>query len=153
MHLPFSNRIAVRILIVLVLFGAVSSLAGAVLAIAANGGGVPVEYLTNSPFSSYFAPGLILGVVVGGTQLAAATALLARRRAALLLSAVAGFGMLIWIFVELAIIRQHSCLQTAYFILGGLELILVLALLGVIPALVVPLRESDRPLSGTETPR
>lgn len=124
----------------LFLFGAVSSLAGAVLAIGANGGGVPVAYLTNSPFSSYVVPGLILGVVVGGTQLAAAIALLARRRTALLFSAVAGFGMLIWIFVELAIIRQYSWLQAAYFILGGLELILVLALLGVIPALVVPTR-------------
>jgi hypothetical protein len=49
-----------------------------------------------------------------------------------------------WIFVELAIIRQYSWLQTAYFGLGALELILVLALLGVIPALVDPLREADR---------
>jgi hypothetical protein len=144
MHLPISNRIVVRILIALVLFGALSSLAGAVLALAANGGGVPVEYLANGPFSSYVAPGLILGVVVGGTQLAAAAALLAGRRAALLLAAVAGFGMLIWIFAELAIIRQYSWLQTAYFVLGGLELILVLALLGVIPALVAPLREPDK---------
>ena len=143
MHLPVSNRIVVRLLVVLVLFGALSSLAGAVLAIAANGGGVPVEYLTNSPFSSYVVPGLILGVVVGGTQLAAAIALLVRRRAALPLSAVAGFGMLIWIFAELAIIGQYSWLQAAYFILGALELTLVLVLLGVIPALVVPLRDSD----------
>ena len=147
MHFPVSNRIVVRLLVVLVLFGALSALAGAVLAIALNGAGVPVEYLTNSPFASFVIPGLILGVVVGGTQLAAAIALVARRRAALMLSAVAGFGMLIWIFVELAIIRQYSWLQAAYFILGGLELILVLALLGVIPALVVPLRESDKQTS------
>lgn len=147
MHLPVSNRVVVRILVGLALFGALSSLAGAVLAIAANGAGVPLEYLVNSPFSSYVVPGVILGVVVGGTQLAAATALLTRRRAALLLSAVAGFGMLIWIFVELAIIRQYSWLQAAYFVLGGLELILVLALLGAVPALVVPLRESDKQLS------
>jgi hypothetical protein len=149
MYLPVSNRIVVRLLAVLAFFGALSSLAGAILAIAANGGGVPIEYLANSPFSSYVVPGLILGVVVGGTQLAAATALLASQRAALLLSAVAGFGMLIWIFVELAIIQQYSWLQSAYFILGGLELILVLALLGVSPALVVPLRESDKRLSST----
>ena len=142
MLLPFSNRIIVRTLTALVVFGALSALVGAVLAIAANGAGVPLEYLANSPFSSYFVPGLILGVVVGGTQLAAAVALLAKRHAALLLSAVAGFGMLTWIFAELVIIQQYSWLQTAYFILGGLELILVLALLGIIPALVDPLRES-----------
>ena len=147
MHLPIASRVVARVLIALLVFGTLSCLAGSVLAIAANGAGVPVEYLSNSPFSSYMVPGLILGVVVGGTQLAAATALLARRGSALLLSAIAGFGMLIWIFVELAIIGQYSWLQAAYFILGGLELILVLAVLGVIPALVTPLRESDKQLA------
>jgi hypothetical protein len=38
--------------------------------------------------------------------------------------------------VELAIIQEYSWLQAAYFMLGGLELILVLALLGIIPTLV-----------------
>ena len=134
MNLPVSNYIFVRALIVLVVFGALSALVGAVLAIAANGAGVPLEYLKNSPFSSYLIPGLILGMVVGGTQLAAAIALLAKRDKALLLSAVAGFGMLIWIFVEVAMIQQFSWLQGAYFILGSLELILVFALLGIFPA-------------------
>jgi len=141
MNLPVSNRFFVWTLTVLVAFGALSALIGAVLAIAANGAGVPLEYLKNRPFSSYFAPGLILGVVVGGTQLVAAIALLAKRGIALLLSAVAGFGMLIWIFVELAMIQQYSWLQGAYFILGGLELILVFVLLGIVPALVNPLRK------------
>jgi hypothetical protein len=58
-----------------------------------------------------------------------------------LLSAIAGFGMLIWIFVELAIIRQYSWLQSAYFALGVLELTLVLALLGILPILVVPIEK------------
>jgi hypothetical protein len=49
-----------------------------------------------------------------------------------LLSAIAGFGMLIWIFVELAIIRRYSWLQAAYFALGVMELILVFALLGIV---------------------
>jgi hypothetical protein len=119
-----------RLLVALALFGALSALAGAVLAVAANGAGVPLKYLGNSPFLSYAVPGFILGVVVGGTQLAAAIALLRRQRMALLLAAIAGFGMLIWIFVELAIIRQYSWLQSAYFALGALELILVLVLLG-----------------------
>ena len=142
MRLPVSNQIVVGTLTVLVIFGALSALAGAILAIAANGAGVPLEYLKNSPFSSFFVPGLILGVVVGGTQLAAVIALLAKRGIALLLSAVAGFGMLIWIFVELAMIQQFSWLQAAYFILGGMELFLVFALLGIIPAVVNPLRDA-----------
>jgi hypothetical protein len=131
MSWPIPYRIGTRLLTALTLFGALSALAGAVLAIAANGAGVPLNYLANSPFPSYAVPGFILGVVVGGTQFAAAIALLRRQRIALLLSAIAGFGMLTWIFVELAIIRQYSWLQSAYFSLGALELILVLALLGI----------------------
>jgi hypothetical protein len=126
----------VRILTVLLGFGALSAFVGSVLAIWLNGAGVPLEYLATSPFTSYVIPGLVLGLVVGGTQLAAAIALRTCRSVALPLSAVAGFGMLIWTFVELAMIKQYSWLQTAYFALGGLELILVLALLGIIPALV-----------------
>ena len=120
----------------LLIFGAVSSFAGAVIAIAANGGGMPLAYLEGSPFDSYLVPGLVLGLIVGGTQLAGAVGLVLRRNWALLASAVAGFGMLIWIFVEIAMIRQYSVLQTAYFALGGLEIILVLGMLGLVPKLV-----------------
>jgi hypothetical protein len=130
MSSPIPNRNMSRLLVALALFGALSAFVGAVLAVAANGAGVPLKYLANSPFPSYAVPGFILGVVVGGTQFAAAVALLRRQPIALLLSAIAGFGMLIWIFVELAIIRQYSWLQSAYFALGALELILVLVLLG-----------------------
>jgi hypothetical protein len=66
-----------------------------------------------------------------------------KRRLALVLSAVAGFGMLIWIFVELAVISQYSWLQAAYFTLGGLELCLVLALLGIAPTFFHPLHWPD----------
>jgi hypothetical protein len=117
------------------------------LAITANGAGVPLEYLANSPFTSYAVPGVILGMVVGGTQLVATIALLRKRRSALLFAAIAGFGMLIWIVVELAIIRQYSWLQSAYFALGVMELILVLALLGIVPSVVVPLHEANAPFA------
>jgi hypothetical protein len=150
MHLPLSSRTVVGALAALAVFGALSALVGAVLAIAFNGAGVPLEHLARSPFSSYVVPGLVLGAVVGGTQLAAAVMLLAKRRTALLLSAIAGFGMLIWVFVELAIIRQYSWLQAAYFSLGALEVILVLALLGISPTLVTPLRQPHESSSGAK---
>jgi len=143
MRLPLSNRTVVGALAALAVFAALSALLGSVLAVAFNGAGVPLEHLAQSPFSSYVVPGLILGVVVGGTQLAAALALLWKRRMALLLSAVAGFDMLIWIFVELAVIRQYSWLQAAYFTLGGLEVSLVLALLGIAPTVFHPLHWPD----------
>lgn len=119
---------------VLLIFGAVSSFGGAVLAIVFNGAGVPLEHLADTPFSTFLLPGLVLGVIVGGTQLGAAVGLLMRRQWALLVAAVAGFGMLIWNFVELAIIG-YSWLQSVYFALGVFELALVLALLGIAPAI------------------
>ncbi len=144
MSLPLSDRLLIRTLAGLTLFGAISAAAGTWLAIGAKGGGVPLEYLEHSPFDSFLIPGLILGGVVGGTQGAAAIAVIARRRIALLLSTVAGFGMLIWIFVELAMIRQYSWLQTVYFVYGCSELLVVLLLLGLVPSLARPWRESPR---------
>lgn len=145
---PISRRLVTRLLTALLIFGAVSSFGGAVLGIVFNGAGVPLEYLANSSFSSYAGPGLILGVVVGGTQLGAAIALLRSRPSALLLSAIAGFGMIIWVFVELAVILAYSFLQALYFALGTLELVLAFALLNIVPGMVSPARtpvRADRP--------
>lgn len=138
MNIKIASSIVLGALTALLGFGVLSAITGAVLAIAAHGAGVPIAYLANSPFSSYLVPGLILGMIVGGTQLAAAVALWTKRRTGLLLSAVAGFGMMIWIFVELAIIGKYSWLQTVYFSLGVVELIGVFALLGIGPSLIIP---------------
>ncbi|TFC92418.1 MULTISPECIES: hypothetical protein [Cryobacterium] len=123
-------------LVGLLLFGAASSFAGMILLSVANGGGIPLAYLDSTPFSSYVVPGIVLGVIGGGTQLLAAIGLLRRRRWALIATVVAGFGMMVWIFVEIALIREYSDLQTVYFALGALELIAVFALLGLAPGVV-----------------
>jgi hypothetical protein len=133
MRLRIRSSLVTGVLIVLLIFGALSSFAGAVMAIAFNGAGVPLEYLADSPFDSYLVPGLILGVLVGGTQLSAAVSLMSRHPWSLLISAIAGFGMIIWVFVELAVILAYSFLQTLYFGVGAVELILVLVLLGIVP--------------------
>lgn len=129
---PPPRQAARRTLVGLLFFGTLSAALGAVLGVVANGAGVPLTYLEGSPFTSYLVPGLILGVVVGGTQLAAAIALATKRPRALLLAAIAGFGMQIWIFTELAIIQEYSWLQTTYFALGVVELALVLVLQGIL---------------------
>jgi hypothetical protein len=144
--LPLSSKTFSGVLVTVLIFDAVSSFGGAVLAIVFNGAGVPPELLAGTWFPSFLAPGLILGIIVGGTHSAAAFALLTRRRWALLAAAVAGFAMLIWIFVELAIIG-YTWLQSVYFGFGALELILVLALLGIAPLVVSPWRASPRELA------
>jgi uncharacterized membrane protein len=65
MRLRIRSSLVTGVLIVLLIFGALSSFAGAVMAIAFNGAGVPLEYLADSPFDSYLVPGLILAVLLG----------------------------------------------------------------------------------------
>ena len=121
-----------RILIVALYFGAISALVGGVLGVAANGAGMPLDYLKGTPFASYLGPGLILAVVIGGTQGLAAFTTHRDHPYSRIAASIAGFGMIIWIFVELAVISEYSWLQTLYFALGAGELILVLVLAGVL---------------------
>ncbi len=128
-------------------FQALSAIAGGI-GILATGGvglGMPLSLLEGSPFDSFLWPGVILLVVLGGTQ-TIATVLLARRtEGGLLWSAFAGFAMLIWIFVETGIIRGLSVLQVLYFATGIAQLALVCVLLGILPRLPrTPLRRAPR---------
>ena len=121
-----------------------------------DGLGMPAESLTGSPFTSFAVPALILIAVVGGTQALATGLLVARRESGLLWSAVAGIGMLIWIFVETIVIRGGSWLQVLYFTTGTVQVVLVLALLGVVVWLPrVPLRRAaveTEPVATTVVP-
>ncbi len=133
-------QLARRLLIAILYFGTISAIGGGVLGVAANGAGVPLGYLDNTPFDSYLIPGLILGIVVGGTQALAAMATQRRHPRSHIAVVIAGFGMIIWIFVELAI-TGYSWLQAVYLGLGIGELVLVLVLLGVLrPAVQTPAR-------------
>jgi hypothetical protein len=92
---------------------------------------MPLSMLTHSPFTSFTGPGWILLVLVGGTQTASSVLLLLRTETALVWTAVAGIGMTIWIFIETGI-AGISWLQVLYFATGVAQLVLVLALLGVV---------------------
>ncbi|ACZ39063.1 hypothetical protein [Sphaerobacter thermophilus] len=115
-------------LIALQVVGSVSAAAGAVGLL---GGGIeyPTEWLTGSPFTSYTIPGLILGVVVGGSQLAGLIAVLRRHDGAPQLSALVGAIMMGWIIAEVLIVGSipgiTRNLQVLYFLLGLAEVGLV----------------------------
>ena len=96
-----------------------------------NGGGVAPDrsYLGGSPFTSYVAPGIVLAVVVGGTHILASVLTGRGSPAGPFAAAVAGFGLLIWIFVQMMFI-PFSPLQAIYFVAGLAELGLVLLGLG-----------------------
>jgi uncharacterized membrane protein (DUF373 family) len=124
-----TQKVARATLVFLLAFGALSAIGGAVALLLTNGLGMPLAMLNGSPFSSFVIPALFLLVIVGGTQSLGLTLLLRRDASALLWSAVAGFGMTIWIMVETVAIQGFSVLQAVYFTLGILQLALVIGAL------------------------
>lgn len=115
-------------------FNALSALAGLFALTVGGGLGMPLEYM--GPFDSFVVPGLILGIVVGGTQSWSTVALVRRTADAPLATAVAGFGMQIWIVVEIGLIDDFVWLHALYFATGTAQLVLLFGMLGVTPWLV-----------------
>jgi hypothetical protein len=77
------------------------------------------DWLDNTPFDSWFLPGLALLLVIGGSQLAAAATLLARRPYAREASIVAGQVLIGWIIVQLAWLQVfHPVMQPAMLAAG-----------------------------------
>jgi hypothetical protein len=91
-----------------------------------------MSMLDGSPFTSFVVPGLILLAVVGGTQILAAVLQIRLHPASLLWMAFAGFTMIVWILVETVVIHGFGLLQALYFATGALQIVLTLALLGIV---------------------
>ncbi len=113
-------------LVVVDLFAAVSAFAGAVGLIVGYMN-IPLSVLRGTPFADFTVPALLLGIVVGGSALAAAAiALFGPRTLALfeqwrfdaLASAAAGCIMVGWMTVEIAMIGLGTWVQAAYFAVG-----------------------------------
>lgn len=100
----------------------------------------PPDYLIGTPFTSYLLPGLALALVVGGSHAVAFMLLLRRHPRADLLTSVAAFGLLIWIFIQMIYI-PFSVLQAVYFAAGLAEVGLVMLRLGLLRA---PATEAQR---------
>lgn len=95
----------------------------------------PLLWLEGTPFHNYFLPGLILCVVVGGSQLFAAYALLARRSFEKTAALTASWILIGWMIGEIYFIGYRAPIQAWFLALGVLELILSL----------MKLRRLDRP--------
>ena len=92
--------------------------------------GLPMPLDLIQPFTSWLWPGLLLLVVVGGTQSAAAFAHWRRLGRWPLAVIVAGAGMVLWIFVELAILGEYHWLHGLYLGTGLAQLVLLSLVLG-----------------------
>lgn len=111
--------------------GGLSLVIGSVVPGASKGLAPDASFLEGSPFPSYVVPGLLLAVVIGGMHLLAAFLIGRGSRNGVLAGAVGGFGLLIWIFVQMMFI-PFSALQAIYFAAGLAELAFVLLGLGLL---------------------
>ena len=111
-------------------FNLLSALAGMVGLTVGGGMGLPLEWIEGSIFDSYLWPGVILGIVVGGVQALALVAQFRGYTVAWGLHAAAGLIMMIWIFVEIAIMLVWSPLHGIYFVTGLVQTILSVLALG-----------------------
>jgi hypothetical protein len=127
-----SARIERFTIIGLALFIAVSGAAGAIGLI---GGGLPFppEWLEGTPFSSYVGPGLILGVIVGGSALVAAALTVLGHPLAIRATVAAGAIQLGWILGEVLLVGTHGALmlwlQIVYGAAGAVLALVALDLL------------------------
>src|SRR5215831_6539942 len=82
----------------------------------------PEVWLQGTPFHSYFFPGLILCLVVGSSQLAAAFLLLWRPSVAKAASLIAGLVLTGWMVGELTLIGFQAPIQVFFVTVGLLEI-------------------------------
>jgi hypothetical protein len=101
----------------LLAFGALNALGGGWYGIT-GARGVPVEWLRGTPFTDYFVPSLILLVVVGGSFLSSAIAVLAGWRHAKLFAIGAACVVLGWLLVQVTLIGYESWMQPVTAIAG-----------------------------------
>lgn len=119
-------------------FNALSAVGGGIGLLTPGSMGIPIDVISGAGFTSYFWPAVILIAVIGGTQALAVGTEFRRRPRALFWAAFAGFAMVIFIFVELAIMQGFAPLHGIYFATGLLQLVLAFAMLDVLPGAVRP---------------
>lgn len=116
-QMNLAGKVAVTFLVLLGL----GALAGGIALVARPDGSVmhmPVSLLSGSPFADYLVPGLILGGLFGIGSFVVATLGVLRWRIAPFLAFAIGAGQMIWIIVQLSIIKSISVLHPAFFGVG-----------------------------------
>ncbi len=105
------------------LVGIGAAISGALLIVAPSGRllQAPPDMLKGSPFTDFLLPGLILFLVNGVGQLVASVLSYRMHKWSGYVGAVFGFGLMIWIFVQVNMIGGGHILQYGYFAVGVVE--------------------------------
>ena len=105
----------------LLVFLGIGALAGGIALASKPDGSVmqfPLSLLDGSPFTDYFIPGLILGGLFGVGSLAVAGLGVRGWHVAPFIAFAIGCAQMIWIVVELAVIKELSFLHPTMFAVG-----------------------------------
>jgi len=87
----------------------------------ADGLGMPDDWLERTPFGSWTWPGVALLVTVALPQLLAASLVVTGRRRAAVGGVVAGVALVLWIVVQLLVLRRYFFLQPVIAGFGVVE--------------------------------
>jgi hypothetical protein len=99
----------------------IGAIAGGMALVCAPDGsamGFQTTILAGSPFPDFLVPGLILAGLFGVGSLVVAVAGIRRARLAPFLAFAIGCGQMIWIVIQVAIIREVSFLHPTMFAIG-----------------------------------
>ncbi len=101
---------------------------GALLVLHPDGSGfrMPLTVLAGTPFSDFVIPGLVLGLIVGGSALAALLAILLKRNKARQLALLAGLMQGGWIIIQMILLGILSNLQFLYIGVGAAIVVLAM---------------------------
>ena len=89
----------------------------------------PIEWLSNSPFTNYFIPGLVLLIAIGFGNALAGIVTFLRKRHAGSIAAVLGTFLILYMIIEVWFVGLRNFFQPLYLVLGVIALILGLKLL------------------------
>ena len=109
--------------ITLLFFNSVSALFGGGAFIAEPSGEflqAPLGLLKHSPFETFLIPGIILFTFIGVSSLVVAVLVIRSSRLYPLALVYQGVVNILWITVQLIMIRQFDALQAVYFTLGAI---------------------------------
>jgi hypothetical protein len=112
------------------LIGIGAVISGALLIIRPDGHylQLPLDLLEDTPFRNFLIPGVILFLVNGVGNLVSAVLCFRIQRIAGFAGIFFGFGLIIWLFVQINLVGGGHWLQLLYFVLGIIQLLLGIAM-------------------------
>lgn len=90
--------------------------------------GMPLDLLQNTPFHNFFIPGLVLSIVVGGSNLIGFYKVFKKQQSWFFWSLISGIMICGWIIVQIILIHEFFWLQWLYLLIGFFTLLVTLQL-------------------------